>query len=184
MCPRNKSDLGDTLSWKLLIKHWLKSFWLFIQKQTRIAIVKFFTLNANAVTVNISLVVNDVFYGIGSPQSSPIDNLRKFWKAEKTLTSHANVLKSSQSHEIWTFSRFKIETAKNEQILQSFSRSQKIMKCWEGYSHSMSNKINEIELEELNFWKVKNKEDKLIIIFPILVLQNRWCRTKLKNFVN
>ena len=157
MCPRNKSDLGDTLSWKLLIKHWLKSFWLFIQKQTRMAIVKFFTLNANAVTVNISLVVNDVFYGIGSPQSSPIDDLRKFWKAEKTLTSHANVLKSSQSHEIWTFSRFKIETAKNEQILQSFSRSQKIIKCWEGYSHSMSNKINKLNLKNSTFGKWKTK---------------------------
>ena len=42
------------------------------------AIANFFALNANAVTVNISLVVNDVFYGIGSPQSSPIDDLRKF----------------------------------------------------------------------------------------------------------
>ena len=157
MCPRNKSDLGDTLSWKLLIKHWLKSFWLSIQKQTRMAIAKFFTLNANAVTVNISLVVNDVFYGIGSPQSSPIDDLRKFWKAEKTLTSHANVLKSSQSHEIWTFSRFKIETAKNEQILQSFSRSQKIMKCWKGYSHSMSNKINKLNLKNSTFGKWKTK---------------------------
>ena len=67
---------------------------------------------------------------------------------------------------------------------ESFSRSQKIMKYWECYSHSMSNIINEIELEELNFRKVKNKEDNIIIIFTMLVLQNWSCRTKLKNFLN
>ena len=48
----------------------------------------------------------------------------------------------------------------------------------------MSNIINEIELEELNFRKVKNKEDNIIIIFTILVFQNWSCRTKLKNFLN
>ena len=48
----------------------------------------------------------------------------------------------------------------------------------------MSNIINEIELEELNFRKVKNKEDNIIIIFTMLVLQNWSCRTKLKNFLN
>ena len=48
MCPRNESDLGHMLSWKLVIKHWLKSFWQSVQKRwwegkmkkTRMAIAK------------------------------------------------------------------------------------------------------------------------------------------------
>ena len=32
MCSRNESDLDHTLSWKLILKYWLKNFWESVQK--------------------------------------------------------------------------------------------------------------------------------------------------------
>ena len=59
VCPRNESDLDHTLSWQLMIKRWLKSFWQSVQKKWREgkkgaknkkAIAKLFALNANAIS--------------------------------------------------------------------------------------------------------------------------------------
>ena len=56
MCSRNESDLDHTLSWKLILKYWLKNFWEFVQKKqqewkkfkkSRMAIAKLLTFNSN-----------------------------------------------------------------------------------------------------------------------------------------